>query len=73
MLPQYNNKHNKTLLCLTDTSLYIYTIALYRDNLRLKNRVRAFVITGEIMVLFWDDEVSEKLVASILRVKTTRL
>ena len=24
MLPQYNNKHNKLLLCLTDTSLYIY-------------------------------------------------
>jgi len=24
MLPSYNNKHNKVLLCLTDTSLYIY-------------------------------------------------
>jgi len=24
MLPYYNNKHNKVLLCLTDTSLYIY-------------------------------------------------
>jgi len=23
----YNNKHNKVLLCLTDTSLYIYTTA----------------------------------------------
>jgi len=24
MLPQYSNKHNEVLLCLTDTSLYIY-------------------------------------------------
>ena len=24
MLPQYNNKHNIGLLCLTDTSLYMY-------------------------------------------------
>jgi len=24
--PQYNNKRNKVLLCLTDTSLYIYNL-----------------------------------------------
>jgi len=35
MLHQYNNKHNKGLLCLTDTSLYIYiniTFYMYKRD-----------------------------------------
>jgi hypothetical protein len=45
----------------------------YRDILRLKNRLRALIITGEIKALFWDDEISEESVASILRVKAKLL
>jgi len=29
MLPQYNNNHSKVLLCLTDTSLFIYIVFLF--------------------------------------------
>ena len=43
---------------------------LYRDILLLKIRLRALIITGEIVAVFWDDEVSGELVASILTVKT---
>jgi hypothetical protein len=39
----------------------------------LKNRGRALIITGEIVAVFWDDDVSEEPVSSILRVKTKLL
>jgi hypothetical protein len=51
----------------------IFLSPLYLGNLLLKNRVRALIITGEIMAVFWDEEISEEPVASVLRVKTKSL
>jgi len=38
MLPQYNNKHNKVLLCLTDTSLYIYICVKHFGIVNIKKK-----------------------------------
>ena len=47
------------------------SVKVYRDNIHipLKNRVGALFVTGEIMTLFWDDDVSEEPAASIISVK----
>jgi len=39
MLPQYNNKQNKVLLCSTDTSLYIYICVKHFGTANIKNRI----------------------------------